>query len=53
MEPDLTRMKLEINNMMWTLLPETTTIKKAEELSVQVFEMITYEYEKIDKNKVG
>jgi hypothetical protein len=39
-------LKIEINNLLWTRLPESTTIGQAEKMATAMFRMIEDEWDK-------
>jgi len=47
MEPDWEHLKKEINNFLWTNLPGSLDIAKAEKIAVKLFDDIKKEYDKL------
>lgn len=39
-------LKLEINNFLWMKLPPETTLNRAEEIAIQLYEIISDEWNK-------
>lgn len=38
-------LKIAINNLLWTYLPDSITLRKAEELSCKIYDLIQKEWE--------